>query len=106
MQVVQHAKLSTGEDPRWKTSWVPMSGRGTVWSMCEFHGLYFKEFVPETPDNVALVCLDEGPRMYTNLVGISYDRIEIDLRVVAVFEPVTDMVTLVKFRAAEEGSQL
>lgn len=82
------------------TTWVAVSGRGTIWSMCEFHRLYFKGFEAELPYNVALVRLDEGPRMYTNLVGIAYGDIEIGMRVEAVFEPVTDVVTLVKFRPA------
>lgn len=83
-----------------ETSWVQVSGRGTVWSVCEFHRSYFKGFAAEMPYNVALVCLDEGPRMYSNLVGIPYDRTEIGMRVEAAFEPVTDTVTLVKFRPA------
>lgn len=82
-------------------AWVTVSGRAAVWSMCEFHRLYFKGFAAELPYNVALVRLDEGPRMYTNLVGIPYKGIKIGMRVQAVFEPVTDDVTLVKFRPAE-----
>ncbi len=83
-----------------QTSWVPVSGRATVWSVCEFHRLYFKGFEPELPYNVALVCLEEGPRMYTNLVGIDYDQIQIGMPVQVAFEPVTDAVSLIKFRPA------
>ena len=79
-------------------AWAAVSGRGTVWSMCEFHRPYFKGFADELPYNVTLVELDEGPRLYTNLVGIAYRNIEIGLRVEAVFEPVTDEITIVKFR--------
>jgi uncharacterized OB-fold protein len=35
--------------------------------------------------------------MYTNIVGIPPEEIRIDMRVKAVFEAVTDAVTLVKF---------
>jgi uncharacterized OB-fold protein len=80
-----------------EATWVPVSGRGTVWSFCEFHRLYFKGFEPDLPYNVALVRLDEGPRMYSNIVGIPTAEIKVDMRVKAVFEPVTDAVTLVKF---------
>ena len=55
-----------------QAAWVEVSGQATVWSVCEFHRVYFKGFANEIPYNVALVRLDEGPRMYTNLVGISY----------------------------------
>ena len=78
-------------------TWVDVSGQGTVWSVCEFHRAYFKSFAAELPYNVALVRLDEGPRLYTNIVGIPYEAIKIGMRVNAVFEPVTDDVTLVKF---------
>jgi uncharacterized protein len=83
-----------GEEAEWER----VSGQGTVWSVCEFHRVYFKGFEAEIPYNVALVRLDEGPRMYTNLVGIAYENIEIGMRVEAVFEAVTDSVTLLKFR--------
>ena len=36
--------------------------------------------------------------MYTNIVGIPYADIEVGMRVQAVFDAVTDEVTLVKFR--------
>ena len=80
-----------------QAAWVEVSGKATVWSVCEFHRVYFKGFANEIPYNVALVRLDEGPRMYTNLVGISYGQVEIDMRVEAVFEPASAAITLVKF---------
>jgi uncharacterized OB-fold protein len=83
--------------------WVPVSGRGTVWSFCEFHRPYFKGFEAELPYNVALVRLDEGPRLYTNLVGIATADIRCGMRVAAVFEAVTDEVTLVKFAPLEDA---
>ena len=73
-----------------EVSWFPVSGRGTVWSMCEFHRVYFKGFADEMPYNVVLVRLDEGPRMYSNIVGVAYADIEVGMRVQAVFDAVTD----------------
>ena len=88
-----------------ESAWVPVSGRGTVWSMCEFHRLYFKGFAEDIPYNVALVRLDEGPRMYTNIVGIPYADITIGMAVEAAFEPATDAVTLLKFRPITAGDK-
>ena len=51
----------------------------------------------ELPYAVVLVKLDEGPRLYSNLVGVTNDAIRIGMRVRARFEPVTEEVTLVKF---------
>ncbi len=72
--------------------------------MCEFHRSYFKGFESSLPYNVILVRLEEGPRMYSNLVGIPYDRITVGMCVRAVFEQVTEEVTLLKFRPGDRGS--
>ena len=79
------------------TSWQKVSGKGKVWSWCVFHRAYFKGFESDVPYAVALVELDEGPKMYSNLVGIPRDQIKIGMRVRAVFDKVTNDVTLVKF---------
>ena len=80
-----------------KTSWQKVSGKGKVWSWCMFHRAYFKGFESDVPYPVALVELEEGPKMYSNLVGIPRDKIKIGMRVRAVFDKVTNDVTLVKF---------
>ena len=79
------------------TSWQKVSGKGKVWSWCVFHRAYFKGFESDVPYAVALIELDEGPKMYSNLVGIPREQIKIGMRVRAVFDKVTDDVTLVKF---------
>ena len=79
--------------------WHQMSGRAKVWSACEFYRQYFKGFESDIPYNVALVQLEEGPRMYTNLIDIPYCDITIGMAVKTCFEDVTDEVTLVKFRS-------
>ena len=52
------------------------------------------------PYVVALVELAEGPRLMTNIVTADVDSIRIGQKVKAVFEDVTDEVTLVKFAPA------
>ena len=78
--------------------WIDVSGKGQVWSWCIFHRQYFKGFETEIPYAVVLVELDEGLRLYSNLIDVPHDRIRIGMRVHAAFERVTDDVTLVKFR--------
>jgi uncharacterized OB-fold protein len=77
--------------------WVKVSGKGAVWSWCVFHRQYFKGFDGEMPYAVVLVELDEGPKLYSNLVGVSKDDIRIGMRVRAAFEQATPELTLVKF---------
>jgi uncharacterized OB-fold protein len=81
--------------------WEQLSGRGRIWANCKFHKMYFPGF--EGPYNVAMVELEEGPRLMTNIVGLARDALDempIGLEVQAVFEDVTDEVTLVKFQPA------
>ena len=81
-----------------ETEWVATGGKGKVWSWCVFHRAYFKGFEAEIPYVVALIELDEGIRLYSNLVGVPREDIRIGMPVRAVFEPATDEVTLIKFR--------
>ncbi|MCL8209260.1 MAG: OB-fold domain-containing protein [Actinomycetia bacterium] len=81
-----------------RIAWRPASGRGTVWSFTVFHKAYLPGF--EIPYNVAVVELDEGVRLFTNLVEVPLDAIRVGMPVEAVFEDVTDGVTLLKFRPA------
>lgn len=83
-----------------RATWTRMSGRGTVWSHCTFHQRYFAEFEKDLPYGVALVQLEEGPKLITNIVGIERKDVRIGLPVVAHFDDVTPEVTLIKFRPA------
>lgn len=83
-----------------KSTWARLSGRGTVWSHCTFHRKYFPEFEADLPYGVALVQLEEGPKLITNLVGVKHDEVRIGMPVEVFFDDVTPEVTLVKFRPA------
>jgi len=80
-----------------ESAWVVLSGKGTVWSYCVFHRAYFAGFEAELPYNVVLVQLAEGPKLYSNLVGVPNERVRVGMPVRVRFERVTDEVTLVKF---------
>jgi uncharacterized OB-fold protein len=79
-----------------RVEWSRASGRGRVISWVVFHKQYFEAF--PTPYSVVWVELEEGPRLTGNLVGCEPDRIRSGMPVEAVFEKITDEVTLVKFR--------
>lgn len=82
-------------------AWEPVSGRGRVFSFVIFHQVYHRAFQGDVPYNVALVQLEEGPFMFSNVVGIRNEDIRCDMPVGVVFEPVTDEVTLPRFRPLE-----
>jgi uncharacterized OB-fold protein len=81
-----------------KAEWARLSGRGTVFSWIVVHQSQYPAFNTDTPYNVAIVELDEGPRLHTNLVECSNEQIHIGMRVEVVFDRVNDQVTLPKFR--------
>lgn len=84
-------------------SWEALSGRGSVFSYIVFHQVYNSAFAGEAPYNVALIQLDEGPRMFSNVVGVPNDAVEVGDRVEILFDPVTDEVTLPRFRPARHN---
>lgn len=89
--------------------WERLSGRGRIWANCRFHKVYFPGFEPDVPYNVAMVELEEGCRLITNVVGLekgTLDEMPIGMQVRAVFEPVTPDVTLVKFAPVEPAEVL
>ena len=84
-----------------RSEWVATTGAGIVESYCTFHRAYWPEFARDVPYDVVQVRLDEGVRLFSNLVGVSRERIQSGMRVRACFDPVTPVVTLVKFAPAE-----
>ena len=80
-----------------RSEWVATSGAGVVEAFCTFHKAYWPGFEPELPYDVVQVRLDEGVRLFSNLIGVPRERVRSGLRVRAHFESVTPEVTLVKF---------
>jgi hypothetical protein len=84
-----------------ESEWVCVSGRGKVFSYVIFHQVYHEAFRADAPYNVALIQLDEGPFMFSNVVEIPNAAIRCDMPVTVVFDPVTDAITLPRFRPQE-----
>ncbi len=80
--------------------WFQASGKGKLYSFVINH-----RPVPgfDSPYVIAVVELEEGPRMMTNLVGIDPDPeiISCDMPVEIVYDDVTEEVTLPRFRPTE-----
>jgi uncharacterized OB-fold protein len=76
--------------------WRESAGKGRIYSFVVYHRTYHPAFETEVPYVVAIVELDEGPRLLTNIVGTPPDAVRCDQRVRAVFEDV-DGVAIPKF---------
>ncbi len=81
-----------------KSVWIPVSGRGEVYSFNIMHQLYHPGFASEIPYAVVVVKLEEGAKMTSNLVGIKPHEIKCGMPVEVVFERLSDAVVLPKFR--------
>ena len=80
--------------------WHTLSGRGTVFSTVVYHQVYHPGFKGEVPYNVSLVQLEEGPRMYSNVVGVAPGAVRVGDAVQVVFDAVTPEITIPRFRLA------
>jgi uncharacterized protein len=79
--------------------WIEASGRGTLYSWIVVHHPVPKEvYAADVPYVVALVELEEGVRMPTNLVGCAPHAIRGGMPVEVVFDEVSAELTLPRFR--------
>ena len=84
------------------TSWIQASGKGTLHTFAIVHRAPTPAFRDDAPFIVAMVDLEEGPRMPTNLIDVEPDpaAIKVGMAVEVVFEDITDEITLPKFKPA------
>lgn len=78
--------------------WVTSTGRGTVYSHTTVHRPQRPEF--EVPYVVAIVELEEGWHMLTNLVDIAPEDVRIGMAVEPEFRKMSEEITLPYFRPA------
>lgn len=77
--------------------WPLLSGRGQLWSYIVYHHAFSPAFADKLPYNVAVVRLDEGPQLITNIVGVPLDALANGLRVRAVFDHADPARSLLRF---------
>jgi hypothetical protein len=77
--------------------YVDASGSGTVYSFTVVRRTPNPAFTGRLPYVLALVDLDEGVRIYTNIVGCDPDDVRVGQRVRASFEDIDDEHSVVLF---------
>ena len=78
--------------------WVKASGRGTVLSCTTVYRPVTKAFADDVPYVVALITLDEGPQMMSNVVGCAPEAVKIGMPVEVTFEDWTEEISVLKFK--------
>jgi uncharacterized OB-fold protein len=89
----------------WSTNveWAEASGRATLytWSVVRRNDL--PPFGERVPYVAAVVDLDEGPRMMTNVVDCDFDALEIGMPLEVLFQQISEDVTIPVFRPLGAG---
>ena len=78
--------------------WVEASRRGVIYSYTIIRQSKSPEFMNDTPYNVAIVQLEEGPRMLSSIVDVDPSELRVDLPVTVVFDHVSESISLPRFR--------
>ncbi|MBM4411449.1 MAG: Zn-ribbon domain-containing OB-fold protein [Chloroflexi bacterium] len=78
--------------------WVPVSGRGTVYSYVVTRQAIHPSFEGHTPYATVVVELAEGPLLTSNLVDVPVDEVRVGLPVMVALVTAGDEVTLPLFR--------
>jgi len=88
-----------------RLDWTEASGHGTVYSYTVVKNNPPSSFAGDVPFVIAIVELEEGVRMMTNIVDCDPEAVCCDMPVEVTFEPLTDKITLPKFKPlAKEGT--
>lgn len=78
--------------------WVEASGKGTVYSYTVVENNAPSAFINDIPYVVAVVRLEEGVQMLSNIVGCEPCDVRCDMAVNVTFEKLDDEFTLPKFK--------
>lgn len=84
------------EDVAWKEA----SGRGSLYTYSVVHVNDLPPFGERVPYVAAIVDLDEGPRVMTNVEDVPFDELQVGMPVVVDFKAISDDVTIPVFRRA------
>jgi len=80
--------------------WRPASGRGTVHSFTIVHHAAHIAMAKRVPYLVALVTLEEGPRVVSGIMNRAEEAVQIGMSVTLTFEEISPGIVLPQFEAA------
>ena len=83
-----------------EAEWVCLSGKGKVYSYIIYRQAFHPAYENDIPYVAAIIQLDEGPRLDSNITGCPTEAINIDMPVEVYFDDVTAEISLPKFRPA------
>jgi uncharacterized protein len=84
-----------------KLEWITCSGKGVIHTYTIVRQSGHKYFKSKVPYVLAMVALDEGVLMMSNIIECDVDTVRVDARVSVVFEKLGDDVGVPLFKLAE-----
>jgi uncharacterized OB-fold protein len=78
--------------------WVEASGKGTIYAFTVVESNAPSPFLEDMPYVIAVIILEEGVRMLSNIVDCNPDDLQCDQSVEVTFEKMNDEFTLPKFK--------
>lgn len=78
--------------------WVEVSGRGKIYTYAVIHRAYRPEFADDLPYVTAIIELEEGVRMLSNIIECDPARLACDMDVELVWDDITGEFSLPKFK--------
>jgi uncharacterized OB-fold protein len=85
-----------------RLEWVAVAGTGVIYSYAVYHQVYHAAFEGRVPYNVAIIELDEGPRLVSSVTGPN-ELVAIGKRVKVQFEDVDEQRALHRFALVAGG---
>ena len=86
--------------PSTDLEWEAVEGNGSVYSFIIVHQRYHPAFGDRLPYNVAIIELDEGPRLIANVLDVGDKGVEIGMRVRPRIEQLDDETAALFFEPA------
>jgi uncharacterized OB-fold protein len=85
--------------------WQRLSGRGTILSWMVFHQGYHPGWRGRLPYNVVVVQLEEGPRMFSNVLPLSEQDLSVGMEVEVAFDQEGEFAIPRFVKAGSAGKQ-
>ena len=85
-----------------ETEWINSDGKGRIYSFVVYHHAFHPSFKHEIPYVTAVVELDEGQRLLTNIIGCSPLDLKCDMPVEVSWEDINEEFSLPKFKPVSD----
>ncbi len=97
-QLIHYPKIHCPGDGSDRFEWALMSGRGTVYSFIVAHRAFHESFKRDVPYVVAVIELEEGVKLMSNVIGVDPDEVHVGMPVAVEFDDVDPGFSLPKVR--------